>query len=87
MFVPAGTAAQLLGQDAALEESVELILHRLRQVGAGSGFGLGEEGRGVLLHQPVKCGLLGAVSLIVDRGASWRPLGLPVAYLHGATFW
>ena len=40
----------------------------LRQIGSGGGFGLGEEGRGVLLHQTVQRGLLGAVTLIVDGG-------------------
>jgi hypothetical protein len=29
-----------VGQDAAFEEGVELLLHELRQVGAGCGFGL-----------------------------------------------
>jgi len=40
-----------VGQDAALEEGVEPILDELRQVGAGSVFGLGEERRCVLLHR------------------------------------
>ncbi len=64
LVVPAVAAAQpqeAVGQDAALEDGVELVLHGLRQVGAGRGFGLGEEGRGVLLHQAVQRGLLGAV--------------------------
>ena len=38
---------------AAFEEGVELVLHELQQVGPGSVFGLGEEGRGVLLHQAI----------------------------------
>ena len=59
--------------DAALQEGVELVLHELRQVSAGDGFG--EEGRGVLLHQAVQRGLLGAVALVVDRGTIGRPLG------------
>ena len=33
------------------EEGVELVHHELRQVGAGGNFGLGQEGRGVQLHQ------------------------------------
>jgi hypothetical protein len=41
---------EALGQDAAFEEGVELILDELRQVGASSAFGLGEEGCGVMLH-------------------------------------
>ena len=54
-FVVAAVAAaqsqETVGQDAAFEEGVELVFDELRQVGAGSVFGLGEEGRGVLLHQ------------------------------------
>ena len=54
LFVAAGTAGQsqeAVGQDAACEEGVELILDELRQVSASSVFGLGEEGCGVLLHE------------------------------------
>ncbi len=46
LVVAAVTAAQpqkAVGQDAALEEGVELVLHELRQVGAGGIFGLGKE--------------------------------------------
>ena len=64
-----------MGQDAAPEEGVELVLYELRQVG-GSGLGFAEEGRGVLLHQAVQRGLLWAVPLVVNRGAIGRPLGL-----------
>ena len=52
------------------------------QVGVCSVFGLGEEGRGVLLHQSVQRGLLRAVALVVDRGAIRRPLGLRADGLH-----
>ena len=38
-------AQEAVGQDAAFEEGVELVLDELRQVGAGSVFGLGEERR------------------------------------------
>jgi len=69
-------------QDAAFEEGVELVLHELRQVGAGGRLCLGDEGRGVLLHQAVQRGLLRAVTLVVDRGAIRRPLGLPADGLH-----
>ena len=54
LVVAAVTAAQsqeAVGQDAALEERVELVLDELRQIGACSVFGLRDEGRGVLLHQ------------------------------------
>ena len=69
-------------QDAAFEEGVELVFDELRQVGAGSVFGLCKEGRGVLLNQAVQRGLLGAVALVVNRGAIRRPLGLPASGLH-----
>ena len=62
-----------------------LSLHELRQVGTGSVFGLGEEGRSVLLHQAVQRGLLRAVALVVNRGAIRRLLprtGLPANGLH-----
>jgi hypothetical protein len=78
--VAAVTAAQsqeAAGQDAAFEEGVELILDELRQVGASSVFGLGEEGCGVLLHEAVWRGLFRAVALVVDRGAIRCPLRLP----------
>ena len=52
------------------------------RVGAGCGLSLCEEGRGVLLHQAVQRGLLGAVALVVDRGAIRRPLGLLHRGLH-----
>jgi hypothetical protein len=49
--VAAAQAQESVGQDAALQERVELVLHELRQVGAGSRLGLREEGRGMLLHR------------------------------------
>ena len=55
------------------DEGVELVFDELRQVGAGSVFGLGKEGRGVLLHQAVKRGLFRAVTLVVNWGAVRRP--------------
>ena len=73
--MPAVTAAktqEAAREDAAFEKGVVLVFDELRQIGAGGGFGLGEEGRGVLLHQAVQGGLLGAVALVVDRGTIWR---------------
>ena len=67
--VAAVQAQEAVGQDAAFQESVELVLHELRQVGTGSVFGLGEEGRSVLLHQAVQRGLLRAVAL--GSGGGW----------------
>ena len=46
-----GAVSLVARQGAAFEEGVELVLHEVRQGGSGSGFDLGEEGRGVL-HQP-----------------------------------
>ena len=69
-------------QDAALKKGLELVLQELRQAGARAGVDLGEEGRGVLLHQAVKRGLLGAVALAVNRGAIGRPVGLPTDGFH-----
>ena len=80
--VTAAQAQETVGQDAAFEEGVELVLHELRQVGSGGGFGLREEGRGVLLNQTVQRGLLRAVTLVVDRRAIRRPLRLPIHGLH-----
>ena len=62
--------------------SFELVLHELRQGGPGGGFCLGDEGRGVLLHQSVQRGLLGAVAFVVNRRAIRRPPGLPANGLH-----
>ena len=69
-------------EDAAFEERVELVFDELRQVGAGSVFRLGKEGRRGLLHQAVQRGLFRAVAIVVDRGAIRRPLGLPANGLH-----
>jgi hypothetical protein len=41
-----------------------------------------DDARCVLLHQVVQSGLPSAVSLVVDRGAIGRPLGLPEIGLH-----
>ena len=80
--VAAAQAQEAVGQDAALQEGVELVLDEPRQVGAGSVFGLGEEGRGVLLNQAVQRGLLRAVAVVMKRGAARRPLGLLHRGLH-----
>ena len=49
--VAAAQSQKAVGQDAAFEEGVELVLHELRQVGAGCRLCLLEKGGGVLLHQ------------------------------------
>jgi len=66
----------------ALQEGVELVLHKPWQFRTSDGFGLGNEGCGVQLHQAVKRGLLRAVALVVNRGAIRRPLGPPANGLH-----
>jgi hypothetical protein len=72
-----------VGQDAALEDGVELVLDEARQSGAGAGPGVGNEAGRVLLHQTVQRGQLGAMALMVDRGDIQRPLGLPANGAHG----
>ena len=71
-----------MGQDAAFEKGVELVPHELRQVGSGGRLYFGEEGRGVLLHPGVQRCLLGALTLVVNRGAIRHPAGLPTDGLH-----
>ena len=73
---------ETVGEDAALQEGVELVLDEPGQFGAGAGLGVGDEAGRMLLHQAVERGLLGAVALVVNRGASRRPLGLPADGLH-----
>ena len=80
--VAAVQAQEAAGQDAAFNESVELVFDGLRQVGASSVFGLGRERSGVLLNHAVQGGLLPAVALVVNTGAIRRPLGLPANGLH-----
>ncbi len=81
--VAAAQAQEPVGQDAAFEEGVELVFDELRQPGTGGLFGLGEERRGMLLHQAVQRGLLRAVARVVDRGAiAMRPPGLVSVGLH-----
>ncbi len=46
--VAAAQAQEAVGEDAALQEGVELVPHELRQVGASLGLSLLDEGRGVL---------------------------------------
>jgi len=88
LVVAAFAAAQpqeVVGQDAALEEGVELVLDESRQLGARTGLGVGDEAGRVLLHQAVKRGLLGAVAFVVERDAIRRPLGSrPMACAMGS---
>ena len=68
-----------MGRDAAFEEGV---VDELRQVGAGSVFGPGEENHGMWLNQAVQRGLFRAVALVVDRSTIRRPPGLLHRGLH-----
>jgi len=52
------------------------------ELGVGAGFGVGDKAGRVLMHRAVQRGLLGAVTLVVDRGAARRPLGLPADGLN-----
>jgi hypothetical protein len=72
----AAQAQEAVGQDAALEERVELVLDEPRQLGACAGLGVRDEAGRVLLHQAVQRGLLGAAALVVQRRDIRRPLGL-----------
>ncbi len=66
-----------MGQDAALQEGVELVPDETGQFTARTGFGVRYEAGRMLLHQAVQRGLLGAVALVVDQGAiATRPPGL-----------
>jgi len=81
-WAPAQKAVRLY---AAFEERVEIVFDELRQIGAGGVSSLGDEGRGLLLHQAVQRGLSRAVALValvMHRSASRRPLGLPADGLH-----
>ena len=83
--VAAAQAQEAVGEDPALQESVELVSHKLRQVGASGGHGLLEECRGVLLYQAVQRGLLRTVTFVMDRSAVRCPdrsMGLPANGLH-----
>ena len=53
-----------------------LSLDEAGQLGTRAGFGVNDEAGGVLLHQAVQRGLLGAVAFVVERRAIRRPLGL-----------
>ena len=80
--VAAAQSPGTLVLDDAFVEGVELVLDELRQVGAGSVFGPGDEGRGVPLHQAVQRGLFRVITLLVNRSAIRRPLRLPANGLH-----
>ena len=69
-----------MGQDAAFEEGVELVLDEARQFGAGAGLGVRDEAGRVLLHQAVQRGLLRAMAFVVERNAIRRRL--PADGLH-----
>jgi hypothetical protein len=56
-----------MGQDAALEEGVELVLDESWQLRSGAGLGVRDEAGRMLLHQPVQRGLLRAVALVTER--------------------
>ena len=73
---------EAVGEDAALEEGVELVPDEPGQLGAGAGLGVRDEAGRVLLHQAVQRGLLGAVVFVVDLGPIVSPLVLLRRGLH-----
>jgi len=81
--IGAAQAQEAVRQNSAFEVRVELVFDELRQSSASGLLSLSEEALGVLLHQALQRGLLGAVALVVDRGAiAMRPAGLASVGLH-----
>ena len=89
LVVAARAAAQPqepVGQDAALQEGVELVFDEPRQFTAGTGLSVRDEAAHVLLHQAVQRGLLGTVALVVHRARRGRTglwLTRPRGGVHG----
>jgi len=70
-------------QNSTFKERVELATDELRQAISSGRLSLSEEALGVLLYQALQRGLLGAVALVVDRGAiGVRPAGRAGVGLH-----
>ena len=63
-----------MGEDATLQEGVELCFDKLGQPRPGLAFDLGQEGFEVLLDQLVEGGVFGTSPLIVDAPYSRRQL-------------
>jgi hypothetical protein len=56
-----------VGEDAALEKSVELVFDELGQRRAGLRLDLGQEGVAVLLDELIQRRVFGAPRFVVDR--------------------
>jgi len=81
--IGAARAHEAVRQNSAYDLRVELAFDELRQASASDRLSLAEEALGVLLHQAVQRSLLGAVALVMDRGAiAMHPVGLAVFGLH-----
>ena len=81
--IGAAQAQEAARQNSAFEVRVELVFDELRQASASGRLSLSEEALGVLQHQAVQRSLLGAVALVVDRGAiAMRPAGRAGVGLH-----
>jgi hypothetical protein len=65
--VDTAQSQKAVGEDAALQIRVELVLDELRQGRPGARLHLRDEGLQVLLHQLIQDGLLGAAALVVGR--------------------
>jgi len=74
------------GQDAALEEGIELVFDEPVQLGTRARFGVGNEAGRMPLHQPTQQGLLGAVAFVewtgAPSGARWdcRPMACTMGF-------
>jgi 2-hydroxychromene-2-carboxylate isomerase len=63
-----------VGEDAALEKSVELVFDELGQRRAGLRLDLGREGVEVLLDKLIQRRVFGAPTFVVDRVRRWWAL-------------
>ncbi len=80
---------EAMRQDAEFEEDIELVFDELGQVGCGGGFGfgLGEEDRGVLMHQAVQRRRSGRWRSYRTGAPSSVRCGLPIDGLQALLLW
>lgn len=69
-------------RDTAFEKCAELVFDEPGKFRSDAGLGTGDEAGRVLMHQAVQGGLLGSVTLAVERRAIGRPLGPPANDVH-----
>ena len=63
-----------MGEDAALQEGLELGFDKLGQACPGLGFDLGQEGVEVFLNQLIEDGVFGTPAFVVYAPCRWRGL-------------